>query len=215
MKYFLTLFAAVLLLGLLVAGRRGDTSRQPPIEVFPDMDRQLKLRPQTPKGFIANGLSSQAYPEGAVAQSKPLLVNGKEVYPFEDHPVINGRVTGTTNFVELNPMPVTSALLARGQERFNIYCAPCHGQQGDGNGIVKKVVPAAVIGNLHDKRMVEMPDGELFSVASHGKGLMQGYAAQIPVEDRWAVIAYVRALQLSRLGDVSDLPPELAAKLKK
>jgi hypothetical protein len=215
MKYFLTLFAAVLLLGLLVAGRRGDTSRQPPIEVFPDMDRQLKLRPQTPNGFFANGLSSQAYPEGSVAQSKPLLVYGKEVYPFEDHPVNNGRITGTTNLVELNPMPVTSVLLARGQERFSIYCAPCHGQQGDGNGIVKKVVTAAVIGNLHDKRMVEMPDGELFSVVSHGKGLMQGYAAQIPVEDRWAVIAYVRALQLSRLGDVSDLPPELAAKLKK
>ena len=81
--------------------------------------------------------------------------------------------------------------------------------------IVKKVVTAANIGNLHDKRMVEMPDGELFSVVSHGKGLMQGYAAQIPVEDRWAVIAYVRALQLSRLGNENDLPPELAAKLKK
>jgi len=215
MKYFLAIFAVVLIVGVLVAGKRGDTSRKPPIEVFPDMDRQLKLRPQTPNGFFANGLSSQLYPEGAVAQSKPLLVNGKEIYRFEDVPVMTGRVTGTTNFVELNPLPITSQLLARGQERFNIYCAPCHGKQADGNGIVKKVVPAANIGNLHDKRMVEMSDGEIFNVVSNGKGLMQGYAAQIPVEDRWAAIAYVRALQLSRLGDVSDLPPELAAKLKK
>jgi len=98
---------------------------------------------------------------------------------------MTGRVTGTTNFVELNPLPITSQLLARGQERFNIYCAPCHGKQGDGNGIVKKVVPAANVGNLHDKRMIEMPDGEIFNVVSNGKGLMQGYAAQIPVEDRW------------------------------
>jgi Cytochrome C oxidase, cbb3-type, subunit III len=215
MRFFLAIFAVVIIVGCLVAGKRGDTSRKPPIEVFPDMDRQLKLRPQTPNGFFANGLSSQAYPEGAVAQSRPLLVTGKEIYPFEDHPVITGTQPGTTNFVVLNPLPFTSRLLARGHERFNIYCAPCHGQQGDGNGIVKKVVAAAVIGNLHDKRMVEMPDGELFSVVSKGKGLMQGYAAQIPVEDRWAVIAYVRALQLSRLGDVSDLSPELAAKLKK
>jgi len=215
MRYFLAIFAVIVIVGTLVAGKRGDTSRKPPIEVFPDMDRQLKLRPQTPNGFFANGLSSQAYPEGAVAQSKPMLVNGKEIYSFEDHPVITGTKPGTTNFVELNPLPFTSQLLARGRERFDIYCAPCHGKQGDGNGIVKKIVTAANIGNLHDKRMVEMADGELFSVVSKGKGLMQGYAAQIPVEDRWAVIAYVRALQLSRLGDVSDLSPELAAKLKK
>ena len=215
MKYFLAIFAAILIVGCLVAGKRGDTSRRPPIEVFPDMDRQLKLRPQTPNGFFANGLSSQAYPEGAVAQSKPMPLHGKELYPFEDHPVITGTKPGTTNFVELNPLPVTSQVLGRGRERFDIYCAPCHGKLGDGNGIVKKVVAAVTVGNLHDKRMVEMPDGELFSVVSKGKGLMQGYAAQIPVEDRWAVIAYLRALQLSRLGSEADLSPELAAKLKK
>ena len=215
MRYFLAIFAVIVIVGVLAAGKRGDTSRKPPIEVFPDMDRQLKLRPQTPNGFFANGLSSQPYVAGTVPQSGPRVISGKDVYPFEDVPVNTGRVTGTTNFVELNPLPVTGTLLRRGHERFDIYCAPCHGKIGDGNGIVKKVVTAANIGNLHDKRMVEMPDGELFNVVSNGKGLMQGYAAQIPVEDRWAVIAYLRALQLSRLGNESDLPPELAAKLKK
>ena len=219
MKYFLSIFAVVLIVGVLAAGRQGDTSRKPPIEVFPDMDRQLKLRPQTPNGFFANSLSSQAYPEGTVGQSKPALVNGKEIYSFDNVPYNTGLPAGAplgaTNYIELIPVAVTGDLLKRGHERYNIYCAPCHGKQGDGNGIVKKVVTAAVIGNLHDKRMVEMLDGEIFNVVSKGKGLMQGYSAQIPVEDRWAVIAYLRALQLSRLGDVSDLPPELAAKLKK
>ena len=219
MRYFLALFAAVIIVGALVAGKRGDISRKPPIEVFPDMDRQLKLRPQTPNGFFANGLSSQPYVAGTVPQGKPALVQDKEIYSFENVPYNTGlpagAPVGATNYIELNPVPVTAVLLKRGHERFDIYCAPCHGKVGDGNGIVKKVVTAANIGNLHDKRMVEMPDGELFKVVSSGKGLMQGYAAQIPVEDRWAVIAYVRALQLSRLGDVSDLSPELAAKLKK
>ncbi|TAK98714.1 MAG: cytochrome c, partial [Verrucomicrobia bacterium] len=204
MRYFLAIFALIVITGVLVAGRRGDLSRKPPIEVFPDMDRQLKLRPQTPNGFFANGLSSQLPPDGTIPQSKPMNIAGKEVYPFEDAPVNTGRVTGSTNFVELNPLPVTAKLLARGHERFNIYCSPCHGAQGDGNGVPKKIGAMAIIANLHDKRIVEMPDGELFNIASNGKNNMQGYAAQIPVEDRWAIIAYLRALHLSRLGAESD-----------
>ena len=179
------------------------------------MDRQLKLRPQTANGFFANGLSSQLPQPGTIAQGKPTVVAGAEVYPFDDKPYNPGRFTGTTNFVEVNPVPVTGALLARGHERFAIYCSPCHGAQGDGNGITKKIGAMQVVANLHDKRIVELADGEVFNIASYGKNNMQGYAPQIPVEDRWAVIAYLRALQLSRLGAESDLTPELAAKLKK
>lgn len=215
MKYFLTIFAAVVVIGLLVAGKRGDISRKPPIEVFPDMDRQLKLRPQTPNGFFANGLSSQLPVEGTVARSSPLIVAGRAVYAFEDDPVNKGTLPGKTNFIELNPLPVTGALLARGHERFDIYCAPCHGKTGDGNGITKKIGAMAIVANLHDRRIVELTDGELFVVAGQGKGQMQGYAAQIDTRDRWAIVAYLRALQLSRLGLESDLTPELTAKLKK
>ena len=143
-----------------------------------------------------------------------MLVAGKEVYSFEDAPVNTGRVTGATNFVELNPFPVTATFLARGQRQFNIYCAPCHGQTGEGTGITKKIGAMAVVANLHDKRVVELTDGEVFGIVSHGKGVMQGYAPQISREDRWAVIAYLRALQLSRLGSVDDLAAETRAKLK-
>jgi len=212
-KYFLLPFALVILAILGVAGRRGDLSRNRPIQIFPDMKRQLKLRPQTANGFFASGLSSQLPPSGTIGQGQPLVVAGQEVYPFEDVPVNTGRVTGLTNFVELNPFPVTSGLLARGQQRFAIYCAPCHGQTGDGNGMVKKF-GYATVRSLHEAIVVRQNDGEIFNTISNGKSTMMGYAPQIPVEDRWAIIAYLRALQLSRLGSVDDLSAETKAKLK-
>ncbi len=214
MRYFLLIFGVAVLLVMLIAGKRGDMSRRTPLQIFPDMKRQLKLRPQTANSFFANGLSSQLPQPGTIAQGQPLLVGGQAVYPYEDVPVNTGRVTGTTNFVELNPFPVTEPLLARGQQRFTIYCSPCHGQTGLGDGITKKIGAMSVVANLHDKRIVELTDGELFNTVSYGKNLMQGYAPQIPVEDRWAIVAYLRALQLSRLGSVDDLAVETRAKLK-
>ena len=221
MRTILSIAAAVLavcVLVVLIAGRRGDLSRKPPIEVFPDMDRQLKLRPQTANGLFANGLSSQLPPPGTVAQSGPMKVGAQEVYPFQDVPVNTGRPAGqggTTNFVALNPLPVTAQLLTRGQQRFTIYCTPCHGATGEGNGITKKIGAMAVVTSLHDKRVVELPDGDIFNTISNGKQpLMGAYGPQIPVEDRWAIVAYVRALQLSRLGAVDDLSAESRAKLK-
>ncbi len=214
MRYFLLLFGVVVLAVLLIAGKRGDLSRNRPIQIFPDMKRQLKLRPQTANGFFASGLSSQLPPPGTIAQEKPLTIGGREVYSFEDVPVNTGRVPGTTNFVDLSPLPVTSLILARGQQRYTIYCAPCHGQTGEGNGITKKIGAMAVVANLHDKAIVIQPDGAIFNTVSNGKNNMQGYAPQISVEDRWAIIAYLRALQLSRLGSVDDLPVDVRAKLK-
>ncbi len=214
MRYFLLIFGIVVVGVMLIAGRQGDMSRNRPLQIFPDMKRQAKLRPQTANGFFANGLSSQLPQPGTVAQEKPMLVGTNAVYSFEDAPVNTGRVTGSTNFVELNPFPVNKTLLDRGQRQFNIYCAPCHGQTGEGTGITKKIGAMAIVANLHDKRIVQLTDGELFTTVSHGKGVMQGYAPQMTTEDRWAVIAYLRALQLSRLGSVDDLAAETRAKLK-
>ena len=214
MRYFLLILGVCVVVVMLIAGKRGDTSRKPPIYIFPDMKRQLKLRPQTANGFFANGLSSQVPPPGTIAQSKPMNVGGKEVYPFEDVPVNTGRVPGTTNFVEFNPFPVTAELLSRGHQRFTIYCTPCHGQTGEGNGMVKKF-GYLTVRSLHEAVVVRQNDGEIFNTISNGKLTMMGYGPQIPVEDRWAIIAYVRALQLSRLGSADDLSPELRANLKK
>lgn len=197
-----------------ILGFQGKMSRKPPFELFPDMDRQAKLRPQEPFKFFANGVSSQLPPAGTVARSEPVPTANGAVYAFEDVPFNTGRVTGTTNFIELNPLPVDAAVLQRGQDRFDIYCAPCHGKLGDGNGITKKIGVMAAVANLHDLRIVKLTDGEIFNTVTHGKGLMGAAGPLIPAEDRWAVIAYLRALQLSWLGTTNDLSAAQQAELK-
>src|SRR5271170_7727141 len=217
MRYIISMLLIGAALGAAIvgiAGFPGRLSRKPPIEVFPDMDRQAKLRPQKPFDFFPNGISSQLPPAGTVARSQPIETADGEVYRFEDSPVNTGRVTGTTNFIADNPLTVNLQLIQRGRERFDIYCSPCHGRTGDGNGITKKIGVMPAVANLHDKRIVELADGEIFNTVSNGKGLMGAYGPLIPTEDRWAVIAYLRALQLSHLGSVEDLTAEQRAVLK-
>ena len=143
------------------------------------MNRQFKLRPEQPNGFFANGVSSQLPPPGTIARSQPIQTVNGPVYPFEDSPVNTGCITGTTNFVATNPLPVTPALLQHGREQFEIYCTPCHGALGDGNGITKKLGVMPAVANLHDKRIVEMADGEIFNTITHGKGLMGAYGPMV------------------------------------
>ena len=217
MRYIISILLIGAALGAAVvgiAGFRGGLSRKPPLEIFPDMDRQLKLRPQEPNPFFPNGVSSQLPPPGTIARSEPIQTIAGPVYPFEDAPVNTGHVTGTTNFVETNPLPVTGELLQRGRERFDIYCAPCHGRLGDGNGITKKLGVMPAVANLHDQRFVVMTDGEIFNTITRGKSTMAAYGPLMPAPDRWAVIAYLRALQLSWLGSTNDLPPAQQAALK-
>jgi mono/diheme cytochrome c family protein len=205
MRYVLLLMALSGVLIVLVAGKRGDTSRRPPIELFPDMDRQPKLRPQTANDFFKDGFSSQLPVAGTIARGAP----------YQDTPENTGKVSGTTNWVETIPVPVSVQLMARGRERYNIHCAPCHGEAGDGKGITTKF-GMAIVGDLHDvaaRKVPQQPDGELFNTLSYGKGLMQGYAANVTIQDRWAIIAYVRALHRSRLSTLEDVPASERAAL--
>lgn len=205
MRYYLLILAACVIATMLILGKRGDHSRRTPLEIFPDMDRQLKLRPQADAHLTPDGRSSRLAPTGAIARGDR----------FADLPVNTGRIPGTTNFVENLPVEVTPKLMARGQERFNIYCSPCHGQLGDGNGITKKIGAMAVVASLHDQRIVKLADGEVFNTISYGKNLMGPYAANITVDDRWAIVAYLRALQFSRLATLDDVAPEQREALKK
>jgi mono/diheme cytochrome c family protein len=214
MRYFLFIFVLSVVLVGGIAGRRGDKTTRPPIELFPDMDRQPKLRPQEPNSFFANRISSQQPVEGAIPRSEPVMVGNKAVYPFEDHPVNTGKIPGTTNWVETIPVQVTAQLMARGKERFQISCLPCHGAGGDGKGITSRYGMVA-IANFHDVRLVKMADGEIFSAITNGKNLMGPYGANVAIQDRWAIVAYVRALQRSRLGYVDDVPAETRSLFKK
>ena len=215
MRYFLAIFALSVLAVVGVLGFRGTHFRKPPLYIFPDMERQPKLRPETANAFFEDGMSSRLPVQGTIARSQPIQVGAKLVYPWEDTPVTTGRVTGTTNFVELNPLPVNAELMQRGEQVFNITCAACHSRLGEGNGTPKRINAMAVVGNLHDKRIVELTDGEVFNTVSYGKGLMQGYAGTMPIRDRWAAIAYLRALQLSRLGSLDEVPESMRGTLKK
>jgi hypothetical protein len=215
MRYFLAIIAVCVLATIGVLGFRGSHFRKPPLYIFPDMERQPKLRPQTANAFFEDGMSSRLPVPGTVVRTRPIHVGDKAVYPWQDSPVTTGRVTGTTNFVEVNPLPITAELLQRGQQVFDINCAACHSKLGDGSGTPKRIGAMAAVANLHEKRIVELPDGEIFNTVSYGKGLMQGYAGNLPIQDRWAAIAYLRALQLSRLGSLEDVPEGMRGALKK
>lgn len=203
MRYFLLIFALGVVTVMGVLGKRGHYFKQPPLEIFPDMDRQPKLRPQQPNLTFASGRSSQEPVPGTIARGDH----------YENNPVNTGHEPGSTNFVASIPVPITEQLMARGQQRFQIYCLPCHGPQGDGNGIVKKY-GYATVRSLHEKIVVTQNDGEIFNTITHGKLTMYPYGSQISVEDRWAIVAYVRALQRSRLGLLDEVPATLKAGLK-
>ena len=216
MRYFLAGFLTIGVLVLGVIGFRGSTTRRTPIEIIPDMDRQPKLSPQSEESFFSDKRSSRLPVEGTIARGTPLkIASGSSesvVYPYQDQPLNTGRLTGVTNFVENIPLQVTAELIERGRERFGINCLPCHGSFGDGNGITRKF-GMLVVANLHDPRIIQMPDGELFHVITNGRNLMSNYAARVTVKDRWAIIAYVRGLQRSRLANIEDVPEQFQSTL--
>jgi len=160
-----------------------------------DMGSQPKNKPLSPSEFFADGRSERPLLENTVAHNS---IADDELFVPKD----------SNKF----PLPVDLALLERGEERYKIFCSPCHGLQGDGNGMVSmrgmKHPPS-----YHQPRLRQEPNGYLYDVVTNGFGQMLGYSAQIPPRDRWAIIAYMRALQLSRYAPVSELPADLREKL--
>lgn len=165
-----------------------------------DMHDQPNYSPLEESTFFADGQASRPLVEGTVARGHlnedPLFYAGKE---GEDD---------ATRF----PFPVTDAVMTRGQERFNIYCSPCHGRTGLGDGMVvrrgyRRPPPLA------DERLRDQPPGHFFDVITNGFGAMPDYAAQIQVADRWAIVAYVRALQLSAHATLDEVPAGDRGKL--
>jgi mono/diheme cytochrome c family protein len=145
--------------------------------------------------FFANGAASRPLVANTVARGQ--LRADEHLYTGK----INGQVA--TEF----PMPVTKAVLDRGQERFNVYCSPCHGRTGEGNGMIVqrgfRQPPS-----YHDERLRNAPVGYFFDVMTNGFGAMQDYSAQVTVPDRWAIAAYIRVLQVSRSATVNDVPAD-------
>ena len=173
---------------LLFLSGCGNTLRQ-------DMANQPRQNPLSPSDFFQDGRSERPLVENTVVRGS--IEDDKLAVPKESN---------------VYPLPLTMALLERGQDRYKIFCSPCHGLQGDGQGMVTlrgmKHPPS-----YHQERLRNVPNGYLYDVIVNGFGAMNGYSAQLTPPDRWAIVAYVRALQVSRNAHVAELPENLREKL--
>lgn len=186
-------YLSILGLGVLLLGSG--------CEIRKAMYDQPKYRPLQKSEFFADGRASRPMVAGTVARghldADELLYNGTE----------NGEQA------QRFPFPVTREVLLRGQERYNIYCSPCHDRAGMGTGmVVQRGFKAPT--SLHDPRLRDSAPGYFYNVIKNGFGQMPNYADQIPVHDRWAIIAYIRALQLSHNATLEDVPAEERAQLE-
>jgi len=221
MRYAYYTLAFVVVLLISVMGFRGMKSSRPPIEVFPDMDHQAKYKPQAESQFFADGRADRPIPAGTVPFGRDTIEKrDKDGKPYFADPAFlkadDFHYAGKNadgSFARGFPIPVTEALVRRGQNRFQIYCAPCHGALGDGNGITKSY-GMLVTPSYHDDRIRSMPEGEIFNTITNGKNTMFSYADKLSPDDRWAVVAYVRALQRAHHGSIADVPLEQQGGLK-
>ena len=166
-----------------------------------DMHDQPKYIPLRPSDFFGDGRSERQLIEGTVARG----------HLNDDAAYYDGK-TADGKAVEQFPFPVTKDVVLRGQNRFDIYCAPCHDRLGEGNGMVVRRGyrhPPS----YHIDRLRKAADGYIYDVITNGFGAMPDYAAQIPPADRWAIVSYIRALQLSQNASVNDVPPDARGQL--
>jgi mono/diheme cytochrome c family protein len=236
--------ALALIPPVMIASSRGTTSEKPRLHNFFDMDFQPKFKSQTPATLFADGRAMRPRVAGTVAWGTPLqdqaLLRGiakatqapeaaeqataaaatpsgsdAEAGPTSGEPSI-----GAPNWVTEIPMPVTPELINRGRERFNIHCAVCHGRAGYGNGLASQRALELEQGtwvpptSLHADHVREQPVGQLFHSITHGVRKMPAYGPQTSVEDRWAIVLYLRALQRSQNASVEDVPEELRPTLR-
>jgi mono/diheme cytochrome c family protein len=227
LRGFLVIFLLCTIAIIAVFGFRGQTSTGPPLELFPDMVRQMKVRAQAPLNFFADGRGSRVPVGGTIPigyeMPKPETTASlaAAVGPYT-HP--RAGFSAGTDYYNTGkmgdhwgtgiPVEVTRELMERGQQRFNITCVMCHGAAAEGNGITKQYGLATVV-SLQDERIRKMSDGEIFNTITNGKNTMMAYGPNVIIADRWAIIAYLRALQRSQNAAIADVPENHRAELEK
>ncbi|HEY3563445.1 MAG TPA: cytochrome c [Casimicrobiaceae bacterium] len=195
-----------------------------------DMYNQPKYKPLAASPFWPDGRSARpdvagtvAFSEGARAGTSsgrlervPLPVAQAPVYPVDEQGNVKADLTPQSPqpLVATNPLPIDRRTLERGRERFDIYCSPCHSIAGDGDGMVpRRGFPHPP--SYHIARLRNAPDAHFYNVITQGYGMMYSYADRVAPADRWAIVAYIRALQLSQDARIDDVPPEHRAELSK
>ncbi len=186
-------------------------------KVMQNMYNQPRYKPLAASRLFADGGASRPLVDGVVARSRGFLAGASSgrhgVLPLdtESHqafPLLGAPPTGTPDLVaDLRrlPVPATLANLQRGQRRYEIYCLPCHGRQGDGQGpVVQRGFPAPP--SYHGAKLLHAPNEHFFNVITSGYGIMYSYASRVTPEDRWRIVGYIRALQYSERAPVADVP---------
>jgi len=229
LRGFILISLLVTVSAVAYLGFRGKRSTEPPFELFPDMVRQPKVRAQAPLDFFADRRGSRAPVEGTVpigyemprvqtmatpASGVPGAESREGIAFSKGADYYNTGKMGPDRWGTGMPVDINPAVMKRGQERFNITCAMCHGATGAGNGITKQTGLATVV-TLLDDRIRGMADGEIFNTITHGKNTMMPYGSTVTVSDRWAIIAYLRALQRSQNALIADVPENERAALDK
>jgi mono/diheme cytochrome c family protein len=178
-------------------------TRKPQMEVWDDMRRQEKFKPQQVNTMFSDGRASRRPPEGTIARGF-----------LKADDVMTTGLQSPDLYAGKNPLTIDADLLKLGQARFNVYCTPCHDRAATGKGSVALKAPAFLPSNLHDERIKKASDGEIFNVITNGKRAMPAYKYQIAsVKDRWAIVAYVRVLQRMSSGTIEDVPAEMRSTL--
>ncbi|OIO59654.1 MAG: cytochrome C [Verrucomicrobia bacterium CG_4_10_14_3_um_filter_43_23] len=216
MRYFLAIFAFLCIATIAVLGFRGDKFKKTPLYIFPDMDFQAKYQPQGKNHFFADMRDDRPVVQGTVVRgygwdTQQVFAGDYEYAPAKNPSLFSGK-NAEGEFLTTFPIPVDHKLMQLGQDKFNIFCIVCHGAAGDGEGITKQYGMISTP-TYHDKRLRDMPIGEIFNTITNGKGLMNSYADKLSPQERWAVIAYVRALQRAQNASIEDVPGEFREDL--
>ena len=207
MRIFLTIYVLVIAVTVSILGFRGSLTEKEPVEVFSDMDRQAKYKPQAENSFYANGQNDRLPPKLSMSRGNALEI--KDVFNPEytansssDELVLSGK-DASGEFSDIFTYTVDFELMQYGQESYNIFCMTCHGVAGDGNGVTK---PYGILAtSYHDDRLRDAPDGYIYDVITNGKGLMYGLKDRLSNKQRWAIVLYLRALQRSQSASLESL----------
>jgi mono/diheme cytochrome c family protein len=203
LRIILIILGASVVVTVIVAGWRGQTSTRPPLRAFDDMHDQPRYNPQADSPFFADGRTMRPVPAGSVPWGRSALAADARHLMRDEQ-----------NFAAQElPFDITRDLLNRGQRQYGVYCIVCHDATGTGNGITTQygmINPPS----LHTDRARQMSPGELYQIITQGRGLMGPYGEKVEPDDRWAIIAYVWALQRAHAATIEDVPERLRPQLE-
>ena len=201
MRQFFIIYFFLLAMVLTVFGLRGCTSTKPPLEIFPDMDRQAKFHEQGETPFFADGRMDRQPVAGADNRFR------------EDDYLVTGRINAET-FGDGIPIQISWENMNDGKDIYQVYCTMCHGDSGNGQGVIANPrYGYTTIASLLQTRIMELPDGDIYNTIANGKNTMGPYGSKIRIEDRWKVVMYVRALQRAANSTIEDVPADKRGEL--